>query len=205
MINPHLFLAFIAAVTILMLMPGPNVALIIANSMAHGTKYGLLTVAGTSSAMIVQLILVAAGMAGLLGTIGHWFGWLRWIGAGYLFYLGIMQWRAHSDDLTVIRAEAKAPRRIYLRALIVSLANPKTLLFLAAFLPQFIDEAQQLAGQVAMLSVSFLMIAVAMDSGWALLAARARGLLAGQGRLRQRLTGGILIGAAFGMAIIRDK
>ena len=205
MVIPHLFLAFIVAVTILMLIPGPNVALIIANSMAHGTKSGLLTVAGTSSAMFVQLVLAAAGMAGLLGSLGHWFAWLRWIGAGYLFYLGIMQWRAGSDDLTAIRAEAKAPRKIYLRALIVSLTNPKTLLFLAAFLPQFIGGTQRFAGQLAVLSMSFLLIAVAVDSGWALLAAQARVALAGKGRLRQRLSGGILIGAACGMAIIRDK
>ena len=205
MVNPHSLLIFIAAVTTLMLIPGPNVALIIANSMAHGLRYGLLTIAGTSSAMIVQLVLVAAGMTGLLGSLGYSFQWVRWIGAFYLLYLGIKQWRADPDALTAIRAEAKAPRQIYLRALFVALTNPKTLLFLAAFLPQFINATQRVAPQLAVLSASFLIIAMIVDSGWALLAARAKRALAGRGRLRQRLSGGILIGAALGMAVIRDK
>ncbi len=205
MISSHLFLAFIAAVVILMLIPGPNVALIIANSMAYGTKYGLLTVAGTSSAMIVQLVLMAAGMTGLLGSLGHSLQWLHWIGAGYLLYLGIRQWRAPPDDLMAIRAQAKASRQIYFRALFVSLTNPKILLFLAAFLPQFISGTHRIAGQLTVLSASFLMIAIVVDSGWVLLAARAKNLLARRERLRQRVSGGILISAALGMVVIRNK
>lgn len=203
-VNGHLLLAFAAAVVLLMLIPGPNVALITANSLSHGARYGLLTVAGTSSAMILQLVLVAAGMTGLLGGLGHWFQWMRWIGAAYLLYLGIMHWRAQPAELTAIRAEVRTPRRIYGRALLVSLGNPKTLLFLAAFFPQFIDGTRHVPGQLVTLSVIFLIIAIVVDSGWALLAARARGLLTGRGRLRQRLTGGILIGAA-GMAAIHGK
>src|SRR3546814_14954485 len=79
MIDPQLYVAFILATGILMLIPGPNVALIVANSVAYGTRYGLLTVAGTSSAMVVQLALTALGMAALLGTLAHWIEWIRWI------------------------------------------------------------------------------------------------------------------------------
>src|SRR3546814_1755971 len=68
MIDPQLYVAFVLATGVLMLIPGPNVALIVANSVAYGTRYGLLTVAGTSSAMVVQLALTALGMAALLGT-----------------------------------------------------------------------------------------------------------------------------------------
>jgi len=99
MIDPGLFLAFAAAVIVLMLIPGPNVALVIANGVAYGPKYGLLTVAGTSSAMVVQLCLTALGMTELLGTLGVWFEWLRWIGVAYLVYLGIAQWRSPAVDL----------------------------------------------------------------------------------------------------------
>src|SRR6185369_16297618 len=100
MIDPSLYLAFIAAVTVLMVIPGPNVALIVANSVAHGSRYGLLTVAGTSTAMLLQLGLVAVGMTPLLGALGSWFELLRWIGVAYLVYLGIREWRAPAVDLT---------------------------------------------------------------------------------------------------------
>ena len=73
MLNTHLFLAFVLAVTVLMLIPGPNVALIVANSVTYGFRYGLLTVAGTSSAMILQLGLTVLGMTELLGPLGAWF------------------------------------------------------------------------------------------------------------------------------------
>src|SRR5687768_2349978 len=93
MIDLHLFAAFVAAVAILMLIPGPNVALIVANSVAHGARYGLLTVAGTSSAMMLQLAVTALGMTELLATLGSWFEWVRWIGVAYLLYLGVSYWR----------------------------------------------------------------------------------------------------------------
>src|SRR5271165_3689418 len=86
-----LYLAFVAATTVLMLIPGPNVALIVANSVAYGTRFGLLTVAGTSAAMVLQLALTSLGMAAVLGTLGALFEWLRWIGVFYLLFLGIRQ------------------------------------------------------------------------------------------------------------------
>src|SRR5690349_22655201 len=88
----HLYFAFVAAVTVLMLIPGPNVALIVANSVAYGPRYGLLTVGGTSSAMLIQLALTALGMTELLGTLGGWFEWIRWIGVACLLYLGLTLW-----------------------------------------------------------------------------------------------------------------
>ena len=205
MIDPSLLLAFVAAVTVLMLIPGPNVALIIANSVTYGPKYGLLTVAGTSSAMVVQLCLTAFGMTELLGSLGAWFEWLRWIGVAYLVYLGIMQWRAPSVDLTRTRPEPKSPSAIYTRALLVSLTNPKTLLFYSAFFPQFVSMDKHVGTQIAILSVIFLAVAVLVDAGWAVLAGRVRGVLASRGRLRNRVSGGFLIGAGAALALARNK
>src|SRR5580692_2954791 len=89
-----LYAAFVAAATILMLIPGPNVALIVANSLAHGARFGLTTVAGTAAAMVVQLALTVLGLSTLLGELGNAFEWLRWIGVGYLVWLGVSAWRA---------------------------------------------------------------------------------------------------------------
>src|SRR6185437_7743158 len=146
--DPALFLAFMLAVTLLMLTPGPNVALIIANSVAYGPRYGFLTIAGTSSAMVVQLGLTGLGMTALLGEMGVWFEWLRWVGVAYLFYLGIQQWRAPVVALADLRARPAPLRTIYVRALFVSLTNPKTLFFYAVFFPQFIVANGHIGPQV---------------------------------------------------------
>lgn len=205
MIDPHLLLAFIATATLVILIPGPNVALIVANSVAWGPRTGLLTVSGTSSAMVLQLGLTAFGMAEALGTAGHWFEMLRWIGVAYLVWLGIAHWRAPPADLTWVAAQPKSAKAIYGRAVLVSLTNPKTLLFYGAFFPQFVDPARPAGPQIALLSAVFLLLAVTLDSFWALLAGRARPLLARHGRLRQRITGGLLVGAGLGLALARGK
>jgi threonine/homoserine/homoserine lactone efflux protein len=204
-IDLHLFAAFVAAVAVLMLIPGPNVALIVANSVAWGARTGLLTVAGTASAMVVQLAVTGLGMTAVLGTMGEWFGWVRWAGVAYLLYLGVMQWRAPAADLAATRPEPKSRRAIFLRALLVSLTNPKTLFFYGAFFPQFVSPAHAIAPQIFLLAASFLAVALVIDSGWAMLAARARRVLARRGRLRNRLSGGMLIGAGLGLAALRGK
>lgn len=205
MIDLSLYFAFIAAVTVLMLIPGPNVALIVANSVAHGPRYGLLTVAGTSTAMVLQLALVGLGMTPLLGALGSWFELLRWVGVAYLVYLGIREWRAPVVDLTKTRPERKSPRAMFTRALLVSMTNPKTLLFYGAFFPQFVSAELAFLPQVALLSATFVVIAVLVDGSWALAAARARHLLATRGRLRNRIAGGMLMGAGAVLALARHK
>jgi len=198
----NLYLAFIAATAILMAIPGPNVALIVATSMARGTRAGLLTVAGTSSAMILQLALVALGLSALLGSAALLFEWLRWIGVAYLLYLGIRQWRAAPVNLA---GAPPAPNKTYWRGFFVSLTNPKTLFFYGAFFPQFVSPSRATLPQVAILSATFIALAVLIDSTWAILAARARALLAKSGKLPNRLSGTLLIGAALGLALARKR
>lgn len=202
--DPMLFLAFVLAVTLLMLTPGPNVALIIANSVAYGPRYGFLTIAGTTSAMVVQLCLTGLGMTELLGEMGVWFEWLRWAGVAYLFYLGIRQWRAPPVDLATIGTQRAPARLIYLRALFVSLTNPKTLFFYAVFFPQFVVANGHIGLQVMVLSATFVTLAVAVDGCWVMAADRARGVL-GSGRVRNRVSGGFLMGAGAILALAGRK
>lgn len=203
MIDPTLYLAFAGAVALLMATPGPNVALIVANAVAYGPRYGLVTVAGTSVAIIVQLLLTAIGLTELLGTLGHWFEWMRWAGVAYLVYLGVAAWRAPVVDLTRTKPEPKSARAIFTRALLVSLSNPKTLLFYGAFFPQFLESGRPLLPQVILLSATFLALAIVIDGSWAVLAGRARFLLAAHGRWRNRISGTLLLGAGLGLAMIR--
>lgn len=202
--SPDLYLAFVAASALLIAIPGPNVALIVANSVAHGARYGLMTVAGTASAMVVQLALVVLGASAVLGLLAELFDGLRWLGVAYLVWLGMRIWRSAATDLRATAAEPRALPAIFIRGFAVSLTNPKTLIFYAAFLPQFVRaDAGDIRHQLLVLAGTFLVVAVLLDGTWALLASRLRGLLRARARLRNRLTGGLLIGAGIGLAFAR--
>lgn len=202
--SPDLYVAFVAASALLIAIPGPNVALIVANSVAHGARYGLMTVAGTASAMVVQLALVVLGASAVLGLLAELFDGLRWLGVAYLVWLGMRIWRSAATDLQATAAEPRALPAIFIRGFAVSLTNPKTLIFYAAFLPQFVRaDAGDARHQLLVLAGTFLVVAVLLDGTWALLASRLRGLLRARARLRNRLTGGLLIGAGIGLAFAR--
>ncbi len=198
-----LYLAFVAASLILALMPGPNVAVIVSNSVAYGSRVGLLTVAGTTSAMVPQLLVVTLGLAGVLAVMSQWFEVLRWFGVAYLVYLGVEALRAPPTNLGATKIGLKSARAIYLKGVLVSLTNPKTLLFFGAFLPQFVDAKGNALAQLALLSLTFLIVAGSVDLTWALAAGRARAYLARAGRWTNRVTGGVLITAAVALALAR--
>ncbi len=196
---------FVLAVSLLALTPGPNVALIVANSVTNGARYGLLTVAGTTAAVLVHMLLIGVGLGQALDALGTLFEWVRWAGAAYLLYLGLQQWRAPQVDLTAVRAQRKSVRIVLRRAMLVSFANPKTLLFYGAFFPQFIAPERAIGPQVAVLCATFVLITAAIDSFWALAAARARTALARHARLRNRVSGALLMGAGAGLVLARAK
>lgn len=198
--TPQLYAAFIVAVTVLMLVPGPNVALITSQSVTHGPRRGLAVVAGTSTAMVVQLGLVGLGMTGVMAVAGQWFAILRWAGASYLVWLGVQAWRALPDPIAADGPGGAS--RAYGRGVIISLTNPKILFFYAAFFAQFMTRKDP-AGQFWLLAATFLIVALTIDCGWALLAARMRSLLARHQKLRNRVTGTVLIAAGAGLALAR--
>ncbi len=198
----ELFLTFAAASLLLALMPGPNVAVIVANAVAYGPRYGLLTVAGTSSATIVQLAIVTLGLSTALNVMAEWFEVVRWLGVAYLAYLGIEAWRTPPPNLNAV-AQPKSRVAIYARGMLVSSTNPKTLLFFGAFLPQFVDPKSDPTTQLAALSITYFAIAAAVDCGWALLAGRARPAIIRLGHWTNRITGGVLLTAAATLALTR--
>lgn len=133
--DAHALLTFALATVVLVLIPGPNVALTVANSVTYGVRCGLLTVAGTGTAAVVQLALVALGMTEALGGLGSWFGWVRWLGVAHLVYLGIQQWRATPIDLTRTAPRPKSDRAIYARAFLYSVDEPEDAAVLRRLLP----------------------------------------------------------------------
>ena len=205
MVSAPLYFAFLVTSIALIAFPGPNVALIVSTSIAHGRRAGLVTVAGTSSAMAIQLLLTVAGTSALLAAAAPWFSWLRWAGAAYLIYLGVRAWRAPAGNGTGNVMPARAEGAVFARGVLVSLTNPKTLLFFGAFLPQFVSTDGPALPQLIVLAGTFLVLAVGLDTAWALLAHRAGARLSRRKDLRNRLEGGLLIGAGVGLAVARES
>lgn len=171
--------AFVVACIILALTPGPNMSLLIARTTAHGLRAGLWTLAGTSTGLIVLVGIAALGMSSVMTLVAHWFDAIRWLGAVYLCYLGIQQLRLAfgrepsraSDTPSVAIAQGG---QWFTAGLAVSLSNPKVLLFLGAFFPQFLDPAMSAGSQLAVLAVLFVVTLVLTDLSWLLVLARAR-------------------------------
>ncbi len=201
----ELYLAVVLASAVLIIVPGPNVMLIVAHSLSHGARHALLTVAGTNSCQIVQLAITCIGMTSLLLFLSQWFEVLRWAGVTYLIYLGVTEFRARPDPAAPNGGNAKTGRACFWQGFIVSATNPKTLLFYAAFFPQFIDPGLPPVPQMVALSLTFVVIALIFDGSYALLVGRARVWLADarRARIRGRITGSILIGAGLGLALAR--
>ena len=206
---PDRYGLFVLAVTLLMLTPGPNMAIIVANSVAYGVRFGFLTLAGTATAALIHMVLVGLGLQESLGAIGAVFDWVRWAGVVYLIYLGVQTWRAPVVDLGVdlgaVAAAPRSARRMFGRAFLVGFTNPKVLLFYGAFFPQFIAPGRAVAPQIWVLCVTYVVITVVVDSGWTVGAAWARGALGAHGRLRNRVSGGLLVGAGVGLALARPR
>ncbi len=193
--------ALIVATIVLILIPGPNVALIIANSLRHGLKFGLITALGTTAGIAIQLLVVMIGFAALVESVAGALAWIRWLGVAYILYLGIRTWREPASDSSVIKPQST--RHIFWHGVLLAIVNPKTLLFNAAFLPQFVGQTSNPGGQLLLLSGIFLAIIVCGDALWAVFAASARRGLSRYGHLRNRVTGGFLLGAGIGLALSR--
>jgi homoserine/homoserine lactone efflux protein len=201
----ELFAAYLVACFVIVIVPGPTVTLIVANSLRYGPQAGLLNVAGTQLGIAIVIAIVGIGLTSAIEALGHWFEWLRLLGAAYLVWLG---WRmiAASDGLEVQSGPAPARSGFFTQGLLVAVSNPKTLLFFGAFFPQFIDARGNYAVQITIMGATALAFAAASDSAYALLSGRAGRLLSRQRvRLISRLSGGFLIGGGLWLALQRAR
>lgn len=191
--------ALVVATAILIIIPGPNVALIVANSLRYGFRTGLVTVVGTTAGVALQLSLVVVGMATVIELAAGVLSWIKWAGVAYLIVLGMRTWREPATDLATIEA---APVMFWRGSLLATL-NPKTLLFNAAFIPQFVSSEKASVPDVALVAGLFLSVVFLGDVLWAAFASSARRLLERYSRLRNRLTGAFLTAAGIGLALAR--
>ena len=204
--NVSLYIAFLIAVAALVLLPGPTVMLVTSKSLRYGVNAGLRAVIGSAFAAAIQLMVVVAGLASIVVFVGSWFEWIRWIGVAYLIYLRIRTWvdSMDSDAQNVETLSSTSGYRDIADGFVVTLTNPKALLFHGAFLPQFIDPSIPTLPQLLILSGSFLIVAMLLDSCWALLAAKLGKFITGirSRKFADRISGSILIGAGTALALI---
>lgn len=185
---------YLVACLALAIVPGPTVTVIIANSLSRGTAAGLAIIAGTQAGVLAMTVVVALGMQALIAFMGWAFDWIKLIGAAYLIWLGIKMLRSDGRLGTAEVVKTKSHLEIAIEGFFVLLANPKMLIFLGAFLPQFVDPTQPTFPQVMILGLIFMVVAGATDSVYAVIAGRARGLLsAARVRLVNRVSGLVLM------------
>ena len=202
--SPEVIAAFIATCVLLGLTPGPNMSLILASTLSSGLRAGLVTLTGTTTGLALLVGAATAGMSSVMVLMSEWFDVIRWIGALYLVYLGARQLWLFRRRAAGIAAPARAVGpNLYFEGLLVSLSNPKVLLFLGAFLPQFIDPARDPVFQLSLLAVLFVVVLAAVDVGYTLMVARARATFsAARLRLLDGAAGVLLLlgGVALAMA-----
>ena len=201
----QVYLAYVAASILITIIPGPTVTLIIANSLTHGTRAGLLNVAGTQLGLFIMLCVLLVGLSSIIATMGWWFDWVRVAGAVYLVWIGWKLLRANSG----IGAVGKTPKPrggFLLQGFLVLMSNPKALLWFGAFIPQFIDPQGNYVGQIMLMGLTAMACAGLTDGAYAILGGRAGHLMSAQRiRLAQRLSGLFLIGGGVWLAFTRAR
>ncbi len=204
MIELHKWLLVLAATIAVVIVPGPTVTVIVANSLRAGAGAGLLNVAGTQLGLAVMVGVLAAGFAGLVDRLGLVFEIVRVVGAAYLVWLGIRMFRS---DGTLGSAQVGVPRRragYVWQGLLVIWSNPKALFFFGAFIPQFVDATRPAAPQVIALGLTFMVVATVLDAMYAVLAgSSARWLSRRNVRALERVSGTCLIGGGLWLALGR--
>ncbi|MDQ8187935.1 LysE family translocator [Pelagicoccus sp. SDUM812002] len=158
-------------------MPGPAVAFIVARSVADGRRAGCVTASGICLGNLIHAIAAAWGVSALIASSRWALDGVRYAGAAYLIYLGVLGLlgsRKNSQGLGV--KQVRSGRSDFLRGILVALLNPKVILFLLAFLPQFVDPTRgEVSMQLLVLGMAFVGIGWLGDSAWALLSGSLAG------------------------------
>ena len=184
-------LYFIIASFLVVIVPGPTVSLIIANSLKSGVRAGLLNILGTQFGVLLLIFLLALGFEFISPFVDQIIKIVRIFGAIYLIILGIV---AFKSKINVTNSQAeKYDKRFILQGFIVILTNPKIFLFLGSFLPQFISLEHPVSSQIIYFGLLFLIVATIFDSCYALIFGKFRNLIANKYLKILNLIGGSIL------------
>ena len=203
--DAHTIWLFCLAATALIVIPGPAVLYIVAQSVGQGRSAGLVSASGVATGALVHAVGAAIGISGLLLSSATLFSAVKFAGAGYLIYLGARRLLGREPSALVAPAEARSRRELYRDGAVVNILNPKTALFFYAFLPQFLDPGRgSVAVQALVLGTLFVAIALFSDSLWALASGSAARWLKerrGAATVERWVTGTVLVGLGAAAAL----
>jgi homoserine/homoserine lactone efflux protein len=197
---------YFIAVSIIVLIPGPNILLIMNNSMKHGFKNGLLTILGIKAGMTILFLISLSGITALLVLFSSLFTIIKWLGVAYLIYLGISQIifsykeTGKSESLTF-------DRRYFLKGFVISVTNPKGLIFAGAFFPQFLNTNSPLMPQTIILCGGFIIVSLLIEILYAFLSNILSNLLktAKVQKMLDRVSGFIFIVFGVGLSLYKKS
>ncbi|AHC25607.1 MULTISPECIES: LysE family transporter [Mycobacteriaceae] len=175
----QVWLAFLGAAIAISIVPGPGAVQSMATGMSEGLRRGWYSVLGLQIGLMLQLVLVAAGVGAIVANSAIAFTVVKWLGVAYLAYLAIRQWRTAPRDLRE-EMDAVTPgsrRALVLRGFLVNATNPKGLVFFLAALPQFVTPAMPLLPQYLAIGLTMLAVDIAVMGTYTGLAGRMVGWL----------------------------
>ena len=174
-VNLEIWVAFVLAATIVLVMPGPTILLVISQAIAHGRKAVIPLVAGVTLGDFTAMTLSLLGLGAVLAASSALFSGLKWIGAVYLIYLGIKLWRSNPERHDIRFSATKTSNRsLFKSAFFVTALNPKSIAFFVAFLPQFVSSQSDTLPQFLLLGATFLFLATLNATLYALFAGQLR-------------------------------
>ncbi|MEM9007748.1 MAG: LysE family translocator [Cyanobacteria bacterium P01_F01_bin.86] len=194
----EVWLAFVLASTLLLIIPGPTILTVISYALAHGRRANVPLVTavmlGDSTALVMSLL----GLGALLATSAFWFTVIKWVGGLYILYLGIKLLRAGiAPTQLAMQVPAASRRQLFINTYLVSALNPKGIMFYVAFLPQFTNPSHSITPQLWILAVTFLILATLNILLYTMFAASARQLFATRRAQRSlNIAGGSLLSVA---------
>ena len=167
---------FLIASFLVVIVPGPTVSLIIANSLKSGIRAGILNVAGTQLGLIILILLLAMGFKVISPFLEDLIKFVRIVGAFYLMILGYLSFSSKelSDNSEKIK---KFDKKFILQGFIVILSNPKAFLFLGAFIPQFININQPIGSQIIYFGILFMIVGAIFDGMYAVVFGKFREII----------------------------
>ncbi len=202
-----IWLLYVAAVLVLTVTPGPSVLMCVSVSVQHGPRRAMVAALGSTSAIACIMFLSMLGLGTVLAASETLFSTLKWLGAGYLAYLGLTSLFSKATSIAVPDAALPrvSTRALFGRGILVGASNPKALLFFGALFPQFIEPSAPRVAQFVILGATFVFFELFWLSVYALTAARARHWLQKPRRamLFNRVTGAIFLLAAGLLATTR--
>ncbi len=202
----ELFISYLIASTIVAAMPGPNVLLVTNDSIAYGFKNSLLTMLGVISGMAVLFSLSLVGIATFLIMFSWFFGAVKWAGVCYLIYLGVSQIIASFKPGDTFDEKKSLKKNFFAKGFLISVTNPKGLIFAGAFFPQFLNKDAAIIPQILLLCGGFLFVGFIVLMLYALCGNIAGRLFKTQSfkTIMNRISGAFLIFFGIGLAFMDD-